>query len=170
MRGAVAVAGDAGQGAALDGRARRCAGDRGRVKQPQLVAVAGRVQGDQLKHTQDLRRQSPHSLVVAGLFGPVGEQVTEPIPRHRQETAIAGMVKQHLGDRQTDHLRIAGPGRAAGTTPLRQGIIHQHIKCREQGVEVGVHEASKGRRCKSNANFGAFATDPCPRPNKESTI
>ena len=50
--------------------------------------------------------------------------------------------KQDLRDRERDELRIADPWASACTTSGRQEIIHQHIKCGQRVVEVGVHEAT----------------------------
>ncbi|HYM57425.1 MAG TPA: hypothetical protein VES79_05625, partial [Solirubrobacteraceae bacterium] len=57
--------------------------------------------------------------------------------------------------------------------PLRQEIVNPHVKCGDEGVEVGVHEASKVDVAISNASFGALLMSPRatpPRPNTESTI
>ena len=50
--------------------------------------------------------------------------------------------KQDLRDRERDELRIADPWASACTTSGGQEIIHQHIKCGQKVVEVGVHEAT----------------------------
>ena len=59
--------------------------------------------------------------------------------------------------------------------PRGQKIVNTHVKCRDEGVEVGVHEASKVDVAISNASFGALVMSPCgtslsPRSNSESTI
>ena len=46
-------------------------------------------------------------------------------------------------------------------------------RCDDEGVEVGVHEASKVDVATSNASFGALVMSPCghtARSNTESTI
>ena len=54
-----------------------------------------------------------------------------------------GMTPKHdLRDRQRDELGIGDLRATACTLPRRQEIVRQHIKCVEQAVEVGVHEAT----------------------------
>ena len=53
------------------------------------------------------------------------------------------MTLQHdLRDRQRDELGIGDPWATACTATRRQEIVRQHVKCGEQAVEVGVHEAT----------------------------
>src|SRR6185312_4076507 len=98
------------------------------------------------------------------------EQVAEPVAGHRQEAPVTGMIQKDLRDRQTDDLRVAGLGRAARANARRKGIVHQHIKCGQQGVEVGVHEASKGRRCRATPTSAPLLRTLSRTPNMESTI
>jgi hypothetical protein len=61
----------------------------------------------------------------------------------------------------------------ARSLPCGQEIVNAHVKCRDEGVEVGVHEASKVDVAISNASFGALVMSPCgetARSNTESTI
>ena len=57
--------------------------------------------------------------------------------------------------------------------PLGQEIVHTPIKCGEQGVEVGAHEASKVDVAVATPHFGALVMSPStrsPTRNLESTI
>jgi hypothetical protein len=103
-----------------------------------------------------LRHQPPRALVVARLLGQVGKQASEPIARQRDELAVVGEPEEHLGDRQRDELGVADPGRSARTPPLAQEVVHQHVNCREKGVEVGAHEASLVDVAVATPDFGAL--------------
>ena len=92
--------------------------------------------------TGDLGCERANALVVARLARDVGEEAAEPAGGEAQEAALVRAVEEDLSDRQADELRVGdlrSPPRAA---PLGQEIIGKHIKCREQGVEVGRHAAS----------------------------
>ena len=81
--------------------------------------------------------------------------------------------QEHLRDGQRDELGIGDLWRTARPPPPGQEIVNTHIKCRDEGVEVGVHEASKVDVAISNATFGALLMSPCghtTRSNTESTI
>ena len=95
----------------------------------------------------------------------------EPVARQRQELAVVGEPQEHLGDRQRDQLGIADPGRSARALPCGQEVVHQHINCREKGVEVGAHEASKVDVAVATPDFGALRAASSPaNGNSESTI
>jgi hypothetical protein len=81
-------------------------------------------------------------LVVAGLLGDVGEQVAEPLTGEAQKPPLRVTLQDDLCDRQRDELGIADPWTSPCTGALWQEIVHQHVKCCEQAVEVGVHEAT----------------------------
>ena len=66
----------------------------------------------------------------------------QPASRDAQEPTLGWAVEQHLGDRQADHLGVGQHRTASGTTPRRQEIVDHHVKCGEQGVEAGEHEAT----------------------------
>jgi hypothetical protein len=95
----------------------------------------------------------------------------EPITGQRQELAVVGQPQQHLGDRDRDELGIADPRWRPRPTAGGQEVIHQHINCREKGVEVGAHEASWVDVAIATPDFGApRATSSQPNDNSESTI
>src|SRR5579859_4107572 len=142
MRGVVAVGGPAGQLGALAGLARLAAGNRSGVQQPDPLAER-RGKPDQVLDDQaDRGRERPEPLVVARLQRDVGEQMPEQAAGQAQEPALGMALQQDLRDRQRDELRVADPWAPACTCPGRQEIVHQHVKCGEQVVEVGVHEAT----------------------------
>ena len=93
--------------------------------------------------------------------------------RERQKLAVVGNPKKHLRDGQRDELGVGDPWRTARPLPLGQEIVNTHVKCRDEGVEVGVHEASMVDVAIRNASFGALVMSPCDpttRSNTESTI
>jgi hypothetical protein len=51
-------------------------------------------------------------------------------------------IQQDLRDRERDELTGTDPCRPANTPSAGQEIIHEHEKCREKVVKVGVHEAT----------------------------
>jgi hypothetical protein len=51
-------------------------------------------------------------------------------------------LQEDLRDRKRDELGIADLWAPACTCAGGQEIVHQHVECREQAVEVGVHEAT----------------------------
>lgn len=93
--------------------------------------------------------------------------------RERQELTVVGDGEKHLRDGQRDELSISDPWWTPRSLPLGQEIVHTHVKCGDEGVEVGVHEASMVDVATSNASFGALFMSPCEhtaRSNTESTI
>jgi hypothetical protein len=68
--------------------------------------------------------------------------MTELLARETQEPPLGVALQQDLRDRERDELRVADPWAPTCARPGRQEIVHQHIKCGEQVVEVGVHEAT----------------------------
>jgi hypothetical protein len=48
-----------------------------------------------------------------------------------------------LGDGQTDQLGIAELGLATGPVSGAEQVVDGDVQCRDEGVEVGVHEASQ---------------------------
>jgi hypothetical protein len=114
------------------------------------------------------------ALVVAGLLWQVGEQVPQPPPGERQELSIVGDAQEHLGHGERDELGVGDPRRTPRPAPLGQEIVHAHVKCREQSVEVGAHETtSVVDVAVATPTFGALVMSPCGRPrrpNTESTI
>jgi hypothetical protein len=65
----------------------------------------------------ELRRQLPHPLIVAGLAGDVGEEMTEAASDEAQEAPLLGAVEQNLGDGEAEHLGVLYP--RLGTRPGR---------------------------------------------------
>jgi hypothetical protein len=170
---APAVTGQAGKLAAPRRFPRLAARDGGAVEQAQVVAERRAADGQVGDDAGDRRGQRAQALVVAGLLGQIGKQVGQSPARERQELAVVGDRQEHLRDRQGDELGVADPGRMARTAALGQEIVHPHVKCGDESVEVGVHEASVVDVAIGNASFGALVMSPrasSPRPNTESTI
>jgi len=100
--------------------------------------------------------------------------VSQAPARERQELAVVGDREKHLRDGQRDEL---GVGDLRTARPLPRGqeieIVNTHVKCDDEGVAVGVQEASTVDVAMRNASFGALVMSPCantPRSNMESTI
>ena len=95
----------------------------------------------------------------------------EPIARQREELPVVGQPEEDLGNRQRDELGVADPRRSTRSLALGQEVVHQHINCREKGVEVGAHEASKVDVAVATPDFGALCAASSPaNGNSESTI
>jgi hypothetical protein len=142
MTGAIPVGGPARELGALDGLTGGSARHRCGVQQPQTV-VERRGDPRQLVDEQtDLRGELAQTLVIAGLFGDVGKQVSESLAGETQKPPL-GMASQHdLRDGERDELRVGDLWATPCTLTGRQEIVHQHVKCGEQAVKVGVHEAT----------------------------
>ena len=93
----------------------------------------------------------------------------EPAAREGKELAVVGDRQEHLRDRQRDELGIGDPGWAARSLPVRQEIVNAHVKCRDEGVEVGEHGASLVDVAIATPPFGALVMTP-RATNMESTI
>jgi hypothetical protein len=90
----------------------------------------------------DLRCEPAQTLVVAGLLGEIWEQVRQALAGKAQKSALRMTPKHDLRDRQRDELGVGDLWATACTRPRRQEIVRQHVKCGEQAVEVGEHEAT----------------------------
>jgi hypothetical protein len=97
----------------------------------------------------------------------------EPTASEAQEAPLLRAVQQHLCDRQADELRISDPRLSPWTFALGQEIVSQYVKSDEQGVEVGVHEASRVDVAIATPDFGTLVMSPCiadPPGDSESII
>jgi hypothetical protein len=80
---------------------------------------------------------------VAGRGGrQVGKQVPEPGGGHAQPAAFGADAEQDLGDGQADQLSVAELGSSARTGSRADQLVDGDVQCDDEGVEVGVHEAS----------------------------
>jgi hypothetical protein len=97
--------------------------------------------------------------------------VPEPTPRQAQEPPLVRAIEKHLRHSQRDHRRVIDPRRTPRTGTLREEIISKHIKCDEQGVEVGRHAASLVGVASATPDFDAQPEDHSSAAVKtESTI
>jgi hypothetical protein len=79
----------------------------------------------------------------------------------RKTWAIASVIS-------SASLILAG---APGPLALGQEVVHQHINCRDKGVEVGAHVASLVDVAVATPNFGALCHASSPAGgNSESII
>src|SRR5680860_1162156 len=171
MRAAVAVGGIAGELRTTGRLARLATGNRGRVEQPEPVTEGRRDESEVADRAPDLGNELAQPLVVAGLLGQIGEQMPEPIARQREELAVVRQPKQDLRDGERDQLSVVDSWWPARPFTSGQEVIHQHINCREKGVEVGAHEASLVDVAIATPDFGTLrAASSQPNDNSESTI
>jgi len=97
--------------------------------------------------------------------------MAQPPAREGQELAVVGQPEHDLGERERDELGVGDPGWPAGSPPFRQEVVHQHVNCREKGVEVGVHVGSFVDVALATPSFGALRAVSSQRDgNLESVI
>src|SRR5215216_3940570 len=170
---AVAIAGVAGQLRALDGLPRRRTRQRGGVDQPQLVAPAWRMGGDVLDGQADQGGGAAQPPVVGRWGRQVGKQVAQPLVGEPQPAPLGAEPEQDLGDGQTDQLSIGEFGSPSGPATRAEQLIDGDIQCDDEGVEVGVHEASKVDVADATPTLGTLAnvvTARHPQPDSEANI
>jgi hypothetical protein len=63
----------------------------------------------------------------------------EAAHREAQKPSFGGHIKQDLRDCQADQLGVGDLRASSCTSPPRQEIGSQHVKCRQKGVEIGGH-------------------------------
>ena len=66
----------------------------------------------------------------------------EPAASETQKPPLGVAVEHDLRDGERDELRVSDSRATACTGSSGQEIVHQHIKCGEQAVKVGEHEAT----------------------------
>jgi hypothetical protein len=131
------------QGRAFDRLPAGRTGHRGGVNQAQLVGPARRVRGQVLEGEGDQRPRPTQALVVGRRGRQIGEQVAKAAVGEPQPTPLAVPPEQHLGDGQADQFGVAQLGAAPRPHPWAEQLIDHDIECDDEGVEVGVHEASQ---------------------------
>lgn len=57
-------------------------------------------------------------------------------------------------------LSVGDEGRTSASAPAGQEIVDAYVKCDDEGVEVGVHEASMVDVALATPPFGALALSP----------
>ncbi len=139
---AVAIGGVAGESGALDGLAGGADGTGVESSSLILSYQDGEENATTFKSRTICGANAPHPLVVARLLGKVGEQMAEPAHREAQEVPLARDVEQDLRDRQADQLGVGDLWASPRTRPARQDFISQHVKCDQEGVEIGGHAAT----------------------------
>jgi hypothetical protein len=91
-----------------------------------------------------------------------------------QPAPLGVAAEQHLGHGQTDQLGVAELGPAAWTAAWAEQVIDHDVECDDEGVEVGVHEASlEVDVASATPTLGALAllvTTGHPRTNSEAII
>jgi hypothetical protein len=117
---------------------------------------------------------SAQALVVAGLAGQIREQVAQPVMGEPQPMALRTGAQQHLGDGQTDQLRVAELWRAARPEPGTNQLVDGDVQCGDEVVETGVHEASLevdvARATPTLGDLASLVTAQHHQPNSESIV
>ena len=168
---AVAVAGVAGQRRAGDRLAGGRTRHRGGVDQAQLVTEAGSVSGQVVDREGDQGAGAAQPPVVGRGGRQVGEQVSQPATGEPQPAPLGVEPQQHLGDGQADQLGVAELWRPSRPPPGTQQVVDGDAQCDNEGVEVGVHEASlEVDVAFATPTLGALALPVTPPPNSEAII
>ena len=89
-----------------------------------------------------LRGERAQPLVIARLLGDVGKQVAQPLARQAQKPPLGMALQKDLGHRERDEFGVGDLWASSCTAASRQEIVHPHVKCDEQAVKVGEHEAT----------------------------
>ena len=90
------------------------------------------------------QRRGPAQPAVVGRGGrQVREQVAQPLVGEPQPATFRTAPEQDLGHGQTDQLGVAELGLATGALSGPEPVIDGDVQCRDEGVEVGAHEASQ---------------------------
>ena len=66
----------------------------------------------------------------------------QPLAGKAQEPPLGVAVQEDPRNSERDELGVGDLWAPACTLTDRQEIVHQHVKCGEQAVKVGVHEAT----------------------------
>jgi hypothetical protein len=97
--------------------------------------------------------------------------MVEPLAGVAQPAAFAVHPEQDLGHGQTDQLGVGQLGLATRTMPGAKPVVDGDVQCRDEGVEIGVHEASQEVDVAfATPTLGALAFHVTPRPNSEPII
>jgi hypothetical protein len=100
------------------------------------------VGGEILDRQRDQRPRPTQPAVVGRGGRQIREQVPESLARQAQPAPLGAAAEQHLGDRQADQLGVAELGPATWPHPWAEQVINHDVEWDDEGVEVGVHEAS----------------------------
>ena len=68
--------------------------------------------------------------------------MAQPSVGEPQPAPLGVVADQDLGGGQTDQLGVAELGAAPGPQPGAEQVVDHDVQCDDEGVEVGVHEAS----------------------------
>jgi hypothetical protein len=164
----------AGQRRALDPLAGGRTRHRGGVDQPQLVPPARRPRRQVLNGERDQGRGPAQPPVVGRGGRQVREQVPQPAAGKAQPAPLGAEPEQDLSDRQADQLGVAELGWPAWPGPGAEQLVDGDVQCDNEGVEVGVHEASQEVDvATATPTLGALVlvvTPRHPRPSSETII
>ena len=90
------------------------------------------------------QRRGPAQPAVVGRGGrQVREQVAQPLVGEPQPATFRTAPEQDLGHGQTDQLGVGELRTPARSLARAEQVIDGDVECSDEGVEVGVHEASQ---------------------------
>jgi hypothetical protein len=153
MAGAGAVFGQPGQLRAACRLPRSAALDRRGIRDPYVVAEQAGVTAQHPDQPADRGRQLAQPLVVTGLLRQIREHGPQMCAGITQPAGLTGEPEQSLHHAQRHQLGVGEPGCDPDPWPPRQTrrfalqqIIHTHLKCGREGVQIGVHDEPPARR------------------------
>jgi hypothetical protein len=90
--------------------------------------------------------------------------VSESLAREAQKPPLGMAAQKDLRDGERDELSVCDLWAAACAGAGRQEIVHQHVKCSEQAVKVGEHEATSVVEVAiATPTFDSRSISPCAR-------
>jgi hypothetical protein len=100
--------------------------------------------------------------------------VAQPLAGKPQPAPLRGNPQQDLRHGQADQLGVAELGRTAWPAAWAEQLIDGDVPCDDEGVEVGVHEASQevdvATATPTLGALASLATARHPRPDSEAII
>jgi hypothetical protein len=105
-----------------------------RWQKPQVAAMSSHRPSHRHRHTRGRSR-------MMAVKGERSRALFAVAAVSADEAPLLGAVEQNLGDGKADHLGVGDLGLSprSRSRPLGQEIVGQHVKCRQEGVEVGGH-------------------------------
>jgi hypothetical protein len=149
VAGAVAVPCPSGQVRAFRGDDRVPARDGRGVHQPQQLGATRRLPGQPAQRRLHQRRCRLDPLVVLALAQQPGEQVPDPPRRGTEPVPLIVIAQQDLRHGQAHQLGVGHLGRLARPAAAKAGggddpVGQFHVKCGQEGVQVGDHDGLQG--------------------------
>ena len=100
--------------------------------------------------------------------------MAQPLAGEAQPAPFGRGPEQDLRDGQADQLGVAELGPPARADSGAEQVVDADVQCDDEGVEVGVHEASQevdvAEATPTLGTPGSFVTPRHPRPSSEAII